>query len=99
MTVIGIGRTGWHRIDVIPIWLKRSAALVLSWELVVTYDSDGDKRLRRVYTDQQGNRVVRRITGWCLLRNDGSVSRMDGDPCYVSKWMSLAEYDGVISNG
>lgn len=80
MTLFGLGRRHdvrrwWHSPKLVVAWL-------CGWWLVDTIDMDGEVRLRRLYLDADGRWCCRRISGWCYLNPDGTVT----DGAYVERW-------------
>jgi len=90
MSIRGIGRqqsiSFWNLPKIVLAWM-------LGWWLVETIDHDGEVRLRRLYQDQKGKFVCRKIMGWCELLPDGTTK----NGSYVHNWRPFARFDSPIA--
>lgn len=62
--------------DVEIKWPKRLCAWLFGWTLIVTYDYNGEMRLRRLYLRREGNELTCRshgFDGFIPINNDGTV--------------------------
>lgn len=96
MSLFGIGRCHRRRFYELP---KLLFAVIFGWWLVETKDFDGERRLRRLYQDDEGRMRARGIMNWIELLPDGTVA----NGSFIKTWtpvcggrMSVAAVDPSV---